>query len=155
MKFLTSPLRKWALVSICATAVGVGIGAGGATVARQFIVEGPAATQIIHLAGGNTKFDSNIARFDSSTGAVYRFRGDIDNPGVRNTWELRVPAVSGSTSGLLEIQRISLPNAAHSQDSSQSRLATFLVDVVTGRTWILRHRASSNATWDPVDVYSG
>ena len=155
MRFLTSPLRKWALVSICATAVGVGLGAGGVKVAQQYFVQGPSATQIIHLAGGNTNFDSNIARFDSSTGAVYRFRGDIDNSSVRNSWELRVPAVTEPTSGLLEIQRIASPKAAHPADPSQTQFATFLVDVVTGRTWILRHRASSNATWDPVDVYSG
>jgi hypothetical protein len=31
--------------------------------------------------------------------------------------------------------------------------STFLVDVVTGDTWILRHRASTNATWDKVELF--
>ena len=79
------------------------------------------------------------------------FRGDSDDAGGRNTWELRVDPVKGKTAGILEIQRIVLP--ARDRLSSDVRPATFLVDVANGRTWILRHRASTNATWDPVDIF--
>ena len=151
MKNSTSRLRTWSLLSIGAVFLGVAIGAGSATFARQYFVQGPSATDIFLLPGGNAKFDSDIARLDTRTGAVYRFRGDIDNAGVRNTWELRVDPVKGKTSGILEIQRIVLP--ARDRLSSDVRPATFLVDVANGRTWILRHRASTNATWDPVDIF--
>ncbi len=149
MKNSTSRLRTWSLLSIGAVLLGVAVGAGSVTFARQYFVQGPSATDIFLLPGGNAKFDSDIARLDTHTGAVYRFRGDVDNPSVRNTWELRVEPVKGETSGILEIQRIVLP----ALNRHGSEPTTFLVDVATGRTWILRHRASTNATWDPVDIY--
>jgi hypothetical protein len=101
------------------------------------------ATEIIDLPGGNPDTDSDIARLDTTTGAIYRFRGNVENPSVKNTWELRVPPVSGKHSGLLEIQQASIGK----------RRTTFLVDIVDGRTWILRKRASTNASWDPVDIF--
>ena len=149
MKNSTSRLRTWSLLSIGVVFLGVAVGAGSVTFARQYFVQGPSATDIFLLPGGNAKFDSDIARLDTHTGAVYRFRGDVDNPSVRNTWELRVEPVKGETSGILEIQRIVLP----ALNRHGSEPTTFLVDVATGRTWILRHRASTNATWDPVDIY--
>ena len=149
MKNSTSRLRTWSLLSIGTVFLGVAVGAGSVTFARQYFVQGPSATDIFLLPGGNAKFDSDIARLDTHTGAVYRFRGDVDNPSVRNTWELRVEPVKGETSGILEIQRIVLP----ALNRHGSEPTTFLVDVATGRTWILRHRASTNATWDPVDIY--
>ena len=149
MKKLSIGLRTSAIVAVVAVAVIVAMGAGGVTFARQYFVQGPSATDIFFLPGGNPKFDSDIARLDTHTGAVYRFRGDVDNPSVRNTWELRVEPVKGETSGILEIQRIVLP----ALNRHGSEPTTFLVDVATGRTWILRHRASTNATWDPVDIY--
>ncbi len=149
MKNSTSRLRTWSLMSIGVVFLGVAVGAGSVTFARQYFVQGPSATDIFLLPGGNAKFDSDIARLDTHTGAVYRFRGDVDNPSVRNTWELRVEPVKGETSGILEIQRIVLP----ALNRHGSEPTTFLVDVATGRTWILRHRASTNATWDPVDIY--
>ncbi len=151
MKNRSSRLRTWSLLSIGAVFLGVAVGAGSATFARQYFVQGPSATDIFLLPGGNAKFDSDIARLDTRTGAVYRFRGDVDNPSVRNTWEMRVEPVKGKTSGILEIQRILLPaRDGHSFDVAPT---TFLVDVATGRTWILNHRASTNASWDPVDIY--
>lgn len=138
-------------MSIGVVFLGVAVGAGSVTFARQYFVQGPSATDIFLLPGGNAKFDSDIARLDTRTGAVYRFRGDVDNAGVRNTWELRVDPVKGETSGILEIQRIVLP--ARDRLSSDVRPTTFLVDVANGRTWILRHRASTNATWDPVNIH--
>jgi hypothetical protein len=101
------------------------------------------ATEIVHLPGGNPDTNSDIARLDTTTGAIYRFRGNVDNSSVKNTWELRVPPVKAPHSGLLEIQQI----------PSDDHRTTFLVDIVDGRTWILRRRASSNASWDPVDIY--
>lgn len=93
------------------------------------------ATQII-------SFDDTVGRLDTATGAVYRLRGNLDNPSVRHTWEQRVPPVKEPTSGLLEIQRATFNEPG----------ATFLVDIVTGRTWILQRRASDNGTWDAVEV---
>ncbi len=152
MKNSTSRLRTWSGLSIGAVFLGVAVGAGSVTFAREYFyfVQGPSATDIFLLPGGNARFDSDIARLDTRTGAVYRFRGDVDNPGVRNTWELRVAPVKGETSGILEIQRIVLPVQGKLSDVKPT---TFLVDVATGRTWILRHRASTNATWDPVDIH--
>jgi len=138
-------------MSIGVLSLGVAVGAGSVTFARQYFVQGPSATDIFLLPGGNARTDSDIARLDTRTGAVYRFRGDVDNASVRNTWELRVDPVKGKTSGILEIQRIVLP--ARDRLSSDVRPTTFLVDVANGRTWILRHRASTNATWDPVDIF--
>ncbi len=151
MKNSTSRLRTWSLMSIGVLSLGVAVGAGSVTFARQYFVQGPSATDIFLLPGGNARTDSDIARLDTRTGAVYRFRGDVDNASVRNTWELRVDPVKGKTSGILEIQRIVLP--ARDRLSSDVRPTTFLVDVANGRTWILRHRASTNATWDPVDIF--
>ena len=101
------------------------------------------ATEIIHLPGGNPDTDSDIARLDTTTGAIYRFRGDADDPSVRDTWELRVPPVAGKHSGLLEVQQV----------MQGGHRTTFLVDIVDGRTWILHRRASTNGSWDPVEIF--
>ncbi|MHC4082476.1 MAG: hypothetical protein ACYS15_15705 [Planctomycetota bacterium] len=154
---ITSHIRKWGLLSICAAVIGVGVGAGGMKVARQYFVQGPSATQIVLLPGGNVLNSSDIARFDTRTGAVYRFRGDTTNPSVRNTWELRVAPVKEKTSGILEIQRIIAPHGELGRNPATTEVelvpSTFLVDVVTGDTWILRRRASTNATWDKVELF--
>jgi hypothetical protein len=100
------------------------------TGARNYIV--PAA-QII-------SFNDTVGRLDTTTGAVHQLSGDLRNPSVRNEWELRVPAVSGETSGFLEIQRATFNDPE----------AIFLVDIVTGKTWLLRRRGNDNGTWDPV-----
>lgn len=152
MRKLTTRLRTWGLMGLCVAVIGVGAAAGAAHVAKQYFVQGPSASQIFLMPGGNAKFNSNIARLDTRTGAVYRFRGDVGNPSVRNTWELRVPAVKGEHSAILEIQTPFTGLANPELDALAGR-TTFLVDVVTGQTWILRHRASSNATWDPVDTF--
>lgn len=87
-------------------------------------------------------WDEGVALFDSVNGAVYRLRGSLSNPSVRNTWQLRVPPVTVPTSGVLELQRATF-NAPG---------ALFLVDVVTGQTWILRDRPSETGSWEPVLV---
>ena len=151
MKLFTTRMRKWALVSIGAATAAVAIGAGASKAAWEYFVQGPSATKIIILPGGNVKFDSDIARLDTRTGAIYRFRGDLDNPSVTNTWELRVPPVHEETSGLLEVQTVVLPRRDTPPD--QVGAAAFLVDIVSGKTWILRRRASTNESWDAVDIF--
>ena len=152
MKKLTSHLKIAGVAVICAAVIVIAVGAGRS---RRAVIAPDrnaflfSATEIIVLPGGNPKTDSDIARLDTTTGAVYRFRGDVDNPSVRNTWQRRVPPVNGQHSGLLEIQQVRLPGSRDREGSS----TTFLVDIVTGRTWILRPRASTNASWDPVKIY--
>jgi hypothetical protein len=66
------------------------------------------STEIILLGGGNEKTSSDIARLDTTTGAIYRFRGNVDNSSVKNTWEFRVPPVKGphvDPSPTCELQR--------------------------------------------------
>ena len=143
MMQLTLHSRKWVLMTVCAAVAVVTIGAGGAKIAAQYFVQAPSASEIILLPGGNLESDSDIARLDTRTGAIYRFRGDVNKASTRNTWELRVAPVKES-SGWLEVQTIAPPRRP---------VTMFLVDIVTGKTWILRQRASTNATWDPVNVY--
>ena len=87
-------------------------------------------------------FDETVAVLDTATGAVYRIKDPrvLDNPSARVTFQLRVAPVKEETSGYLEMQRATFnqPNAI------------FLVDIVTGKTWILRDRASSNRSWEPI-----
>jgi len=90
-------------------------------------------------------FDDTVGLLDTTTGAVYRLVGNLDNPSTRPHWELRVGPVSDETSGYLEIQR---PTFSHDHPE-----AAFLVDVMTGQTWLLTRRASSNGRWDRLDTY--
>lgn len=87
-------------------------------------------------------FDETVAVLDTATGAVYRIKDPrvLDNASARVTFQLRVAPVKEETSGYLELQRptFNQPNAI------------FLVDIVTGKTWILRDRASSNRSWEPI-----
>jgi hypothetical protein len=149
---MTTSSARFRIVAAFALGAAVVLAAMGATRARsnRAAVIAPqrngflfSATEIIHLPGGTPETDSDIARLDTTTGAIYRFRGDADNPSVRNTWELRVPPVTGEHSGLLEIQQVTLGR----------HRTTFLVDIVDGRTWILHRRASTNGSWDPVDIF--
>jgi hypothetical protein len=122
-----------ALAGIVVLTIGAGRGAPAGSPQSAVLV--PAATQII-------SFDDTVGRLDTVTGAVYRLRGNLENPSVRHTWQLRVQPVTGRTSGLLEIQRATFNKPS----------AIFLVDKVTGRTWILRQRASETRSWDPVPI---
>lgn len=89
-------------------------------------------------------FDESVALFDTRDGALYRFHGDLRNPAVRSVWVKHVPGLPQPTSGVMEIQKAEGVNPH--QD------ATFLVDVFTGETWILRRRGA-NAAWDPVKIF--
>ena len=126
-----------ALTAGCLVAVALGANRELQTISggdvRGFIV--PAA-QIIG-------FDDTVGLLNTATGAIYRIRGDLNNSSVKNNWEMRVQPVDEQTSGLLELQRTAFGSAG----------ATFLVDIVTGKTWILRDRASSNRSWEPVEIF--
>ena len=94
-------------------------------------------------------WDDTVGLLDTTNGAVYRLSGQaharqsvFDNPSVRVSWKQRVAPVKEGTSGYLEIQRSTFNRPD----------AKFLVDIVTGQTWILRARASSNRQWVPVLV---
>ena len=125
------------MAGIASLAVAVGMGAEHANQyradARTYVIP---STQII-------SFNDTVGRLDTGTGAVYQLRGNVNAPSSAKTWELRVPAVTGDTSGVLEIQRATFNNPE----------ATFLVDVVTGRTWILNRRSNDNGSWDEVKIY--
>jgi hypothetical protein len=51
------------------------------------------------------QFDDTVARFDTVTGEIHRFHGDLDKPQVRSEWVRHVSGVSGDTSGLLQLQK--------------------------------------------------
>lgn len=84
------------------------------------------------------KFDDTVALFDSATGELFRFRGDLAGSNARGTFVPVARPVAESTSGFLQVQQI---------DN-----ATFLIDAVTGDVWILRQRGRTNASWVPVSV---
>jgi hypothetical protein len=88
------------------------------------------------------QWDDTVARFDTATGEIHIMRGDLRNPNVRNQWILHVRGVE-RTSGVLDFQQ---PIGVQAID------APFLVDMVTGDTWILRRRGD-RATWDRVDIF--
>ncbi|UCD76502.1 MAG: hypothetical protein JSV91_06170 [Phycisphaerales bacterium] len=83
-------------------------------------------------------FNQSVARFDTTTGEIHRFNGDLHKPNVRCSWILKVKGVRKRTSGYLEIQH--------------AGGGTFLIDRVTGDSWILRRRGA-NAAWDEVRVF--
>jgi hypothetical protein len=129
------------LTSITLAAVMMALGAGAND------DNGPLANKPISVEGFISRvriinFDDTIARFDSSTGAIAKYNGDLTNASTRGTWKPHVNGVKGS-SGLLEIQ--------HAQGPGNFPGATFLVDIVTGKTWQLNRRGT-NATWDLVDI---
>jgi hypothetical protein len=94
-------------------------------------------------------WDDTVGLLDTTNGAVYRLSGQadasqtvFDNPSVRVTWKRRVAPVKEGTSGYLGLQR----STFNRPDGH------FLVDIVTGKTWILRKRASTNREWVPVTI---
>jgi hypothetical protein len=129
------------LTSVTLAAVIVALGAGSgddsrAQANRSVTVEGVVSrVRIIN-------FDDTIARFDSSTGAIAKYNGNLQNTSVRGTWKPHVEGVR-NTSGLLEIQE--------AQGPGNFPGATFLVDIVSGKTWQLNRRGT-NATWDAVEL---
>ena len=136
MKMSIGRSVKLALLGLVVAGIGVAIGAGrqSASIAdpsRVFMVP---ATQII-------SWNETVARLDTTSGAIYIFKGSLRNESSIAQWEQRVPAVRGETTGYLQIQRpLFDPDV------------TFLVDVVNGNTWILRRRSGDTATWEPANI---
>lgn len=87
------------------------------------------------------QFDDTFARLDTTTGELHLFSGDFRNTSSRSQWRLHAAGVGGN-SGYLEIQQ--------PQGVSPTN-ALFLVDVVTGDTWVLSRRGA-RATWDHVGL---
>lgn len=83
------------------------------------------------------ELDGDVFRLDTQSGALSRFRGTLTGRNARGTFDAVADPVSGSTSGFVDIQR--------------AGDAIFLVDVVTGETWILRERGNI-AAWVRVNV---
>ena len=125
-------------MAVTGTLVAVALGAGG----RELTISGGDIRGFIVPAAQIIDFDNTAGMLDTATGAIYRLRGNLDNPSAKTSWLMRVPPVNETTSGLLEIQRpVFNPNAI------------FLVDIVTGKTWLLRNRASTNRQWMPVEIH--
>jgi hypothetical protein len=115
-----------AIATIIALAMGAGQ-PGTPTIERDIV----SRVRIIN-------FNQSVARFDTTTGEIHRFNGDLNKPSVRCTWIPHVKGVSRKTSGFLEIQ--------------QAGGGTFLIDRVTGDSWLLRRRGT-NAEWDEMKVF--
>ncbi|MHC4427744.1 MAG: hypothetical protein ACYS0D_03970 [Planctomycetota bacterium] len=132
---------RLALLTAAVTAgclVAIALGAD-----RELTTSGGDVRGFIVPAAQIVSFDDTVGLLNTATGAIYKLRGNLDNASVTNTWQMRVGPVDGTTSGYLEIQR---PVFDHPN-------AIFLVDIVTGKTWILRDRASSNRSWEPVKIH--
>lgn len=80
------------------------------------------------------RFDTHVARLDTETGEISRFSGTLSGSSANGIWLRLVRPVSGSTSGFLDVKHVGG--------------GTFLIDLATGQTWILR-RGSGNSigTW--------
>lgn len=94
-------------------------------------------------------FDDTVARFDSTTGALDRFEGSLRGDNVGGRWYPAVPGVKGQTSGMLQLQNsVGVENFASTM---------FLVDTVSGRTWILEltdgDRRPREGVWEEVRDY--
>jgi hypothetical protein len=139
-----------ALTSITLAAVIVALGAGNGDDGR------PMAKKPLSVEGYISRvrviaFDETVAIFDSTTGAIAKYNGDLTNASCRGTWRPHVNGVKG-TSGMLEIQRPQGPGTIlPTPGTGVTNQVVFLVDIVTGKTWQLNRRGT-NATWDAVDI---
>ncbi len=87
-------------------------------------------------------YQQGVGLLDTVTGEIFELRGDLKNASSQLSWFARVPGLAG-TSGFLQVQSprrfvIDRPDPI------------FLVDAVTGATWILRDRGNHNGTWEAV-----
>lgn len=87
------------------------------------------------------KDEHGVAKFDTRNGEVWRFNGDVQKSNTKAEWILEVPAVADRPVGTLRLQHANTGGL-------------FLVDAVTGDTWILRERGSGNYGWVAVRDYS-
>ncbi len=140
MPRLQPALRVFGLAAIAAIVIVIVAGAGPDRRMMYCSQSGDYVIPRVRIIA----FDDSVALFDTRNGALYRFQGDLGNPAVRSVWVKHVPGLPQQTSGLMEIQKAEGVNPH--QD------ATFLVDVFTGETWILRRRGA-NAAWDPLKIF--
>ena len=127
---LVSALVAFVVLGVIATEVFAGSVQRAVTAFRTFPLP---VSQVI-------AFHNGIGLLDTTNGELFELRGDLDNPSTAMYWFSRAAGVEG-TSGLLQVQHPTLgsPNTM------------FLVDVMTGTTWILRERGNNNASWEAVD----
>ena len=99
---------------------------------RVFRTLATPVTQVVSYGEG-------VGLLDTRNGSISELRGSLDNQSSQLSWFLRVEGVEG-TSGHLEMQspQFNRPDAV------------FLVDVMTGETWILRNRGNNNGSWEAV-----
>lgn len=84
------------------------------------------ATQVLRL-------EDDIVRFDTSSGEAWRFSGTASGPAANGLWIRIVRPVNDSTSQFLQLRRLGT--------------AIFLIDQVTGETWVLRRASGAIGSW--------
>ncbi len=89
-------------------------------------------------------YQQGVGLLDTTTGEIFELRGDLYNASSRLSWFPRVAGFAG-TSGFLQVQS---PPRHHGPIDRPDPV--FLVDAVTGATWILRDRGNHNGTWEAV-----
>jgi hypothetical protein len=82
-----------------------------------------------------------VAKFDTRTGEIRRFSGDVRKGSTSEQWIHEVDGVGARPIGTLRLQHANTGGL-------------FMVDAVSGETWILRERASDNYDWVEVVDYS-
>lgn len=133
-------VRPLLVLLIAVASVAVVMGAG--RLVNQSIQDRVAGDRVLSRVQ-IINLNDTIARVDTANGEVHLFSGDSRSPSSRGQWRLYADGVRNS-SGYLEVQ---LPLGV------EARGTAFLVDVVTGQTWVLTRR-SGRATWDPVPIFN-
>lgn len=135
MMKLRTPAALALAIGVAVTAALIGVvgaqtsGSGRFVISPDGIVDED--TGLIFSRTRVFEFDDEILRFDSATGETFVFVGTVSGASATGTWRLRVRAVREPTSGFLELQR--------------AGDGIFLIDVVTGDTWVLRQREGISA----------
>lgn len=174
---------RWVLTAVvCASFAVVVLGAGDGNSGPQYSLPERALvfpmTEVVQITPQST--GQPVALFDSQSGAVYRLRGTVSNPSARVYWQLAIPAVE-KTSGLLRLQNVPVLgesigrltrktkgkplSSAHKIDIAIVNDTTFeirdgetfLVDIITGDTWLFRERTKQDlqiGTWQPIDIFA-
>jgi hypothetical protein len=129
----------FALVTALVLLLATYLGRSTATAMQQGVTP-PAVVNnegLIFPAMRIIRFDDQIARFDTATGELRRFTGTVSGGAANGTWVRLVRPVTGGTSGFLSIRVVGA--------------GTFLVDDVTGDTWVLRRASGAIGTWAPIN----
>jgi len=135
-------LKNWRVIFVIGLAAIVAMIVLGAGRAVPSVIQVSGDGELIVPRVRIIQFGDTVARFNTVTGEIHRFHGDLDKPNVRGQWVRHVRGVSDTTSGVLQIQR---------PDGVRAEEAAFLVDAITGDTWLLRRRGAA-AEWDRVDI---